>query len=428
METFGKDDGPVIASGPRGEIDSVCNLGQLTDTGRQTTWNLGTRLRRLYVDQLGYMPSTLQDADMIYLRATPIPRALESLQQAFWGMYPLATLSKDFPPLTIVTRAPSDETLFPNDGNCRRFAQLSRAFAERTGDRWNDSNEMEYLNKLISKWMPETSPRVAINSHPRISGIMDTINSTLSHGPETKLPKEFYDEKGRAIIDKFGVEEWFSGYQESREYRMLGIGGLMGDIVSRMVGSVENNGQDGLLEVGGKSGETNPKIGRGGEKAIKFALSGCHDTTLAAVLASLGAFDAEKWPPYTSHIAVEMFRKSAPQRIESITSSTAKELQLARSEAVRPATKGWFRSLFGSSAADSGKENPTGIARRKVEELSETERTQLDDYYVRIRYNDKVMSIPGCRPQGKHLDGDQSFCTLVSHTPVSYLLTTLTET
>lgn len=31
LETFGADDGPVIASGPRGEVDDVCNLGELTD-------------------------------------------------------------------------------------------------------------------------------------------------------------------------------------------------------------------------------------------------------------------------------------------------------------------------------------------------------------------------------------------------------------
>lgn len=41
------------------------------------------------------------------------------------------------------------------------------------------------------------------------TGIMDTINSTLAHGKETRLPKEFYDAKGRAIVDKIGVEEWF---------------------------------------------------------------------------------------------------------------------------------------------------------------------------------------------------------------------------
>lgn len=86
LETFGADDGPLVAAGPKGEIDSVCNLGELTDQGRISTWQLGTRLRRLYVDQLKFMPSMIEDADMIYLRATPIPRALESLQQAFWGM------------------------------------------------------------------------------------------------------------------------------------------------------------------------------------------------------------------------------------------------------------------------------------------------------------------------------------------------------
>lgn len=100
-----------------------------------------------------------------------------------------------------------------------------------------DSDDVKYLDRLIGKWMPDRSTdsaiqnKVGVDSHPRLSGIMDTINSTLAHGPATRLPKEFYDTKGRAIIDKIGVEEWFSGYQESKEYRMLGIGGLMGDVV-----------------------------------------------------------------------------------------------------------------------------------------------------------------------------------------------------
>jgi acid phosphatase len=48
IETFGSDDGPVMASGPKGEIDAVCNLGELTDKGRETTAKLGQRLRELY--------------------------------------------------------------------------------------------------------------------------------------------------------------------------------------------------------------------------------------------------------------------------------------------------------------------------------------------------------------------------------------------
>ncbi|KAM0136494.1 hypothetical protein ACHAO1_004632 [Botrytis cinerea] len=398
LETFGNDDGPVIARGPRGEVDDVCNMGELTDKGRETTSQLGTRLRRLYVDQLGFLPQMIHNTDFLYLRATPIPRALESMQEAFFGMYPPYARAAACPPPTIITRSPSDETLFPNDGGCRRFAQLSRAFAQRTADRWNETDEMEYLNFLIGKWMPESSKRVAVDSHPRLSGIMDTINSTLAHGPETRLPKEFYDKRGLAIIEKIGVEEWFTGYNESEEYRSLGIGGLMGDVVSRMVGSVEHNGQDGLFETGGENGSTG--IGRGGERAIKMGLSGCHDTTLAAVLTSLGAFEDRPWPPYTSHIALEMFRKKQ---------SSLGEPKYEQSSSSTSTGKGLL-SIFGlGKKTEAG---PIGIARKKLSDLSETERSKLDGYYVRIRYNDEVVTVPGCRPQGKHLDGDQSFCTL----------------
>lgn len=109
--------------------------GELTDKGRETALVLGQRLRYLYVDQLGYMPKIIKDADMIYLRASPMPRALESVQQSFGGMYPSSARTASFPPPTIVTRTPADETLYPNDNNCRRFSQLSKAFAQRAADR-----------------------------------------------------------------------------------------------------------------------------------------------------------------------------------------------------------------------------------------------------------------------------------------------------
>ena len=396
-------------------------LGELTDKGRETTLALGQRLRRLYVDQLGFMPPLIASADMIYLRATPLPRALESVQQAFWGMYPLTARTASFPPPTIVTRTPADETLFPNDGNCRRFNQLSRAFAQRTADRWNDTDEMAYLSKLISKWMPKSSPEVAVDSHPRLSGIMDTINSTLAHGPETRLPDEFYDEKLRRIIDRIGVEEWFSGYGENREYRTLGIGALAGDVVERMSAFVEGSGLS-VNEVGGENG--NLGHGRGGEKSIKFALSGCHDTTLAAILTSLGTFDAKPWPPYTSHIAVELFRKpeeidiSPDGREQGPSSATSKQADATGSTSQRP---GLISSLLhrntdtSSSPTDSPLTSPppsSGIGRRPYRTLSPSERAKLRGYYVRIRYNDSTVVIPGCGPSGRHLAGDESFCTL----------------
>lgn len=392
LETFGDNDEPVVARGPGGQLDDICDMGSLTDVGRQSTYKLGLRLRQLYVDRLGFLPATISSADFLYLRSTPVPRAMESLHQTFSALYPPSAREQGpdgkFPSPTILSRSPGDETLYPNDGNCRRFAALSRAFAQRAADRWNDTPDMEYLNKLLGKWMPPDT-KVAVDSRPRLSGIMDTVNATLAHGPATRLPKEFYDEKALAILDKIAVEEWFDGYKESREYRMLGIGGLLGDIVGRMVGSVEQSSADGshLLE---KSGQE--KNGR-----IKFGLSGCHDTTLAGVLASLGAYDNGRWPPFTSHIAIELFRESQiPAPAEEVPQSSSRK-------------GSWWSSLFGSGAPTS-----SAIGRRPTTELTPEERGKLDGYYVRMRYNDEPVTIPACRMPGNHLEGDESFCTLVS--------------
>ncbi|KAK0623606.1 putative acid phosphatase [Immersiella caudata] len=368
LETFGERDQPVVAAGPGGQVDDVCDMGALTDIGRQSTYKLGERLRVLYVDRLKFLPTHLRSVESLYLRTTPVPRALESMQQAFTALYPPSTREPDetgrlLAPV-ILTRAYSDETLFPNDGNCRRFAQLSRAFAQRAADRWNTTEDMEYLNNLLGKWMPEDRPRIGVDSRPRLSGIMDTVNATAAHGPEIKLPSEFYDARAKEIMEKIGVEEWFAGYKESREYRTIGIGGLLGDIVERMVGSAENPANK-----------------------VKFGLSGCHDTTLAAVLASLGAYETNAWPPFTSHIAVEMFRKSEP-----VTATGGPGL--------------WDR-LFGT-----GSSSPIG--RKPSPELSASEKKKLDGYYVRLRYNDEPVTIPGCKTPGNHLDGDESFCTLAA--------------
>lgn len=395
LETFGPNDEPVLATGPTGQLDDVCDMGSLTDPGRLSTYNLGLRFRKLYVDQLKFLPESISSTDFLYLRSTPVPRALESLHQAFWGLYPPAARipgpDGTFRPPTILTRAHGDETLYPNDGNCRRFAALSRAFAQRTADRWNDTADMEYLNRLYGGWMPPESPRVAVDSHPRLSGIMDTINSTLAHGPETRLPPEFYDAEGKRIVEKICSEEWFSGYKESREYRMLGIGGLMGDIVARMVGSAEGGTADGEYEVMTKTGQDGT--------SIKFGLSGCHDTTLAGLLSSLGAFEREEWPPFTSHVAIEMFRGKEAGPKEK------REIEI-------PAKRSWWGGLVGSELKAGTP--PAGIGRRKMEELTSEEKELLKGYYVRIRYNDEVVTVPGCRAVGKHLEGDESFCTLVS--------------
>jgi acid phosphatase len=272
---------------------------------------------------------------------------------------------------------------------------------------------MDYLNKLWSKWMPARSPRVAVDGHPRLSGIMDSVNATLAHGPATRLPSEFYDEKGREIMDKIAVEEWFAGYKENSEYRRLGSGGLMGDIVDRMVSTA----------VGG--GWRVPSLPARVEQpppAIKFALSGCHDTTLAGLVASMGAFENEKWPPYTSSVAIELFSTTADHQNQSNDRSGAGNV-LEESSTKNPSSSqqnqgsglfSFLKNPFSSSSNSSKPASSSSVTTRTLlSDMPESTRNQLRQYYVRVRYNDRPMRIPGCVARtSNHLPGDDSFCTL----------------
>lgn len=368
LETFASedDDSPVPARGPSGGVSNLCDYGMLTDEGRASTHALGERLRSLYVDALGFLPRKIQDTEGMYLRATPIPRALESMQQAFLGLYPEDARSPDMPAPPIISRNPAHETLYPNDLHCRRLAHLAREFSRRAAARWDDTPEMHYVTSKIGKWMPPHSPKVAVGSKPSLVGIMDSVNSTLAHGPETRLPAEFYDARLRSILDKVAVEEWFAGYLESNEYRRLGIGSLMGDVVQRMVSSAEQHSRG---QAPGAPG------------ALKLALTGCHDTTLAAILASIGGPAALRtWPPFTSHIALELFSENGKEP--------------------SPAT------------------TPIGRTSTQDPQWGPDMEEALKGYYVRVRYNDEPVIVPGCRKPGNHLDGDISFCTLVSFLPL----------
>lgn len=260
---------------------------------------------------------------------------------------------------------------------------------------------MDYLNKIWSKYMPESSPKVAVDAHPRLSGIMDTINATDAHGPATKLPSDFYDKKGRAILDRISVEEWFAGYTESREYRMLGIGGLMGDVVDRMVSTAVDGGWRSDTSA---SGSGLPGAG----KPIKFAMSGCHDTTLAAILSSIGGFQNGSWPPFTSSIAVELFSHAPNSRADA-----GAMLEEFSNPSVSTKKGGVLSSLLGSGKSASQQLAPSATARAPLESLPDESREALRKHYVRIRYNDQPVRIPGCadKPEN-HLPGDETFCTL----------------
>lgn len=197
-------------------------------------------------------------------------------------------------------------------------------------------------------------------------------------------------------MNKIGCEEWFSGYQENQEYRKVGIGPLVGDIVGRMLGAIESNGGSKNLEAANEGVEERAKF--------RFALSGCHDTTLAGLMSSYGAFD-NKWPPYTSHIAIELFCE-AELNTDKITNPPEKPSSFKFKSLLSP--------FFQKPSPPNTASEP--LTNKPLASMTSLEKQKLSGHYVRMRYNDHPVVIPGCKPLGKHLDDDETFCTLV-HDP-----------
>ncbi|KAF8899757.1 histidine phosphatase superfamily [Gymnopilus junonius] len=259
-------------------VEGECLLGELTDLGRQSTYNFGRNLRKLYIDRLGFLPDTLSNKDSVYFRTTNMPRTIDSLLEIMHGIYPTHKCQPNAAPSYLV-RNGKDENLIGNTYACKRLEILQIGFATAAAQAFNPS--LEPLDKKLSKYLGGNPIRV--DGKPRASGIMDTVRASLAHG--VKVPPEFTDKSVVDVIEHAIVNEWFAGYK-TEEVRRLGMGRLLDDIARKMQYKVEH-------------GESDP---------LKILVHSTHDTALAALCSTFDAYD-EQWPAFTASISFELFKK-----------------------------------------------------------------------------------------------------------------------
>ncbi|TFK22143.1 phosphoglycerate mutase-like protein [Coprinopsis marcescibilis] len=313
-------------------VEGECLLGELTDLGRQSTYNYGVNLRRIYIDRLSFLPDKLETPDTVYFRTTNVPRTTESLQEIIRGLYPKET---SLPPIRV--RNGKDENLIGNTYSCKRLEALQIGFAKAAADAYNPT--LERLDATLSKYIDGNPIRV--DGRPRASGIFDTIRSAVAHGIE--VPAEFKNETIISSIERAVTSEWFSGYK-TEEVRRLGMGRLLDDMMRKMQHRIAKPEQDPL----------------------KLLVHSTHDSGLAALCQTLDVYD-ERWPAFTASVTFELFKDTSGEG----GSSPGQSLRL-------------FSRLSKSSPK----------------------------HYVRMRYQNKTMTLPICAAEGKHLPGHPEFCTL----------------
>ncbi|TDL24646.1 phosphoglycerate mutase-like protein [Rickenella mellea] len=265
-------------------VEGECMLGELTDVGRQSTYNYGRALRKLYVERLGFLPDTVTKQNEIYLRSTNMPRTIESLQQITHGLYPSSKFENGITPRLFI-RNGKDENMLGNTFACKRLEILLVGFAQAAASAYN--HLLEPLDKKLSQYIGGNPIR--IDGKPRASGILDTIRACTAHG--VKVPPEFEDKSVVDTIEKAVVNEWFA--DKTEEVRRLAMGRMLDDMMRKMTG----------------------KLMKGPANPLKILLHSTHDTSIAAICSTLDVFD-EKWPAFTASITFELFsrRDTPPQQ------------------------------------------------------------------------------------------------------------------
>ncbi|KAI5121801.1 hypothetical protein M0805_009793 [Coniferiporia weirii] len=340
-------------------VDGECFLGELTDMGKQSTLNYGRALRKLYVEKLGFLPSTLRNNNEVYFRSTNMPRTIESLQQVMRGLYSYSELSPGIIPQLRV-RESANEDLVANAYSCKRLEQLIIGFARAAAAEHNQN--LEPLDEKLSRYIGGNPIRV--DGQPRASGILDTIRASIVHGIE--VPPEFKDESIVEPIEKAVVAEWFE--DKTEEVRRLGMGRLLGALESKMSAATKNAPANKSRSGGTDLNNSSPRM----------LVHSTHDTALAALLATLDVFD-DKWPAFTASITFELFSNANTPDTDDDASPSQQQTTF---------------NVFSPS-----KSSPSSPPR---------------EHFVRARYQNRSLLLPFCAARGKHLAGRPEFCTLAA--------------
>ncbi|KAJ2747008.1 hypothetical protein GGI20_000904 [Coemansia sp. BCRC 34301] len=277
-----------------------CNVGQLTDRGKAQHRQLGSKLRSIYVDKLGFLSAQLNNTDEIYTRTTHVWRtknSAESLLAALWpkrGIVPQSAIPLHTYPEEI-------ETMYGNSGACGKIRTILSTIAA--------SDQYQAFLKDQGSLMAKLSGIFDVSGSDWASswdGYVDILQARHCHGIDLPCsdrasisgkaaPKCATAEDATQVLRNSHYEYAFK-YRDhplSQSYLRLVIGSLLGTLKDQM-----------QEHIGGKTG------------SLKFALYSGHDSTVAPLLAVLHASNRNMlWPPYASNILFELWKKNDGNRV-----------------------------------------------------------------------------------------------------------------
>jgi acid phosphatase len=256
---------------------------QLTAEGMQQEFQLGSELRKKYVDETQLLPEHYEYGTM-YVRSTDYERTLMSAQSFLMGLYPLGTgprtdsssshaLPKGFQPIPIFSApSKSDEVIIQTVSREER-AKLMAQYVFSLPD-WQQKN-----NELKSKyplWSNQTG--IEIENLDDLQMVGDTLYIHKIHN--APMPEGMNASDIETIIS---ASAWaFMAEERPKEVAKAYSSKIMTNIAN-------------YLNKGSKK-----------SSKLKYVLLSGHDTTIAGVMSYMGS-PLEKAPRYASNLNFSLY-------------------------------------------------------------------------------------------------------------------------
>ncbi|KAM4537949.1 lysosomal acid phosphatase-like [Fundulus diaphanus] len=256
-------------------------FGQLSQEGMRQHYELGQFLRTRYKNFL----NESYHRHEVLVRSTDYDRTLMSAEANLAGLYPpkgrqMFRPGLKWQPIPVHTVPQSEERLlsFPL-GDCPRYKQLMNE-TEHTAEFLNVTTAYrDFMELLKSK---TALKNVSVKT---VWSVYDTLFCESCHNMSAPdwVTSDVMDRL--TFLNDFGLQFLFGVHEQQQKSRLQG-GLLLGEIVKNLT----------------KMSVPDPK------QQLKLMMLSAHDTTVAALQASLNVFNG-KQPPYASCHIIELYRE-----------------------------------------------------------------------------------------------------------------------
>jgi lysosomal acid phosphatase len=270
-------------------------LGELTPSGMRQEYQLGSKLRKKYIDQYHLLPVKYQSSVM-YVRSSAFNRTLMSAQSLLLGLYPLGTgpklaiknqsaLPNAYQPIPIHTIPQKQETLLIPDEDEYKFNALMARYVEDSQEWKQKSQAAQPLFKVASQLMQKP-----INTLRGLDGLADNLYIRQLH--HVAMPKDVSADEIQAILE-------LAQYSFLTRYKPYAVGQSTAPLLLQTIGDYFKQAVTG-------------------QSPLKFVLFSGHDSTIMSVMSALHV-PLDQVPHYASDLNVALFQTRQQQYYVKVT-------------------------------------------------------------------------------------------------------------